>query len=180
MSTLIFREAKLADIEGASQLACATFQRFVAPLYSSEGNAVFMAYTEADTWRARHEAGQRSWVALDGASIVGVAHVRDQSHLSELFVHSEYQRRGIARRLLSLVQRDIQSEHITVNASPNAVSAYKRLGFEPIEPEQEKSGIRFTPMRRNCENRPNQALQHNDPSCHESCLRTPRASRGRG
>jgi len=28
--------------------------------------------------------------------------------------------------------------------------------------------------------RPNQALQHNDPSCHESCLRTPRASRGRG
>jgi len=30
------------------------------------------------------------------------------------------------------------------------------------------------------ENRPNQALQHNDPSCHESCLRTPRASRDRG
>jgi len=27
---------------------------------------------------------------------------------------------------------------------------------------------------------PNQALQHNDPSCHESCLRTPRASQGRG
>jgi len=27
---------------------------------------------------------------------------------------------------------------------------------------------------------PNQAVQHNDPSCHESCLRTPRASRGRG
>jgi hypothetical protein len=27
---------------------------------------------------------------------------------------------------------------------------------------------------------PNQALQHNDPSCHVSCLRTPRASRSRG
>jgi hypothetical protein len=27
---------------------------------------------------------------------------------------------------------------------------------------------------------PNQALQHNDPSCHVSCLRTPRASRDRG
>ena len=26
----------------------------------------------------------------------------------------------------------------------------------------------------------NQALQRNDPSCHESCLRTPRASRDRG
>jgi len=30
------------------------------------------------------------------------------------------------------------------------------------------------------ETEPNQALQHNDPSCHASCLRTPRASRGRG
>ena len=28
--------------------------------------------------------------------------------------------------------------------------------------------------------RPNQALQHNDPSCHGSCFRTPRASRDRG
>jgi len=27
---------------------------------------------------------------------------------------------------------------------------------------------------------PNQALQHNDPSCHGSCFRTLRASRGRG
>ena len=27
---------------------------------------------------------------------------------------------------------------------------------------------------------PNQALQHNDPSCHVPCLRTNRASRGRG
>jgi len=29
-------------------------------------------------------------------------------------------------------------------------------------------------------NEANQAVQHNDPSCHESCLRTLRASRGRG
>lgn len=29
-------------------------------------------------------------------------------------------------------------------------------------------------------NPPNQTLQHNDPSYHVSCLRTPRASRGRG
>ena len=27
---------------------------------------------------------------------------------------------------------------------------------------------------------PNQALQHNDPSCHAPCVRTCRASRGRG
>jgi hypothetical protein len=30
------------------------------------------------------------------------------------------------------------------------------------------------------EKEPNQALQHNDPSCHAPCMRTCRASRGRG
>jgi hypothetical protein len=32
----------------------------------------------------------------------------------------------------------------------------------------------------NVEAEPNQALQHNDPSCHAPCMRTCRASRGRG
>jgi len=42
-------------------------------------------------------------------------------------------------------------------------AAYNRLVFEYYD-----------------KGKPNQALQHNDPSCHVPCLRTPRASWGRG
>ena len=35
-------------------------------------------------------------------------------------------------------------------------------------------------LRKEVKKAANQALQHNDPSCHVSCLRTPRASWGRG
>ncbi len=35
---------------------------------------------------------------------------------------------------------------LTVNASPNAVLAYERLGFTPAGPEQTVNGIRFIPM----------------------------------
>jgi len=46
-----------------------------------------------------------------------------------------------------------------------------RYGFVPPE------GYRKKQINRG---KPNQALQHNDPSCHVPCLRTYRASRGRG
>ena len=35
---------------------------------------------------------------------------------------------------------------VTVNASPNAVEIYKKLGFEKKDREQLKNGIRFVPM----------------------------------
>src|ERR1035437_5977264 len=40
--------------------------------------------------------------------------------------------------------------------------------------------IRVDPITDPIEKKANQALQHNDHSCHELCLRTPRASCGRG
>ena len=35
---------------------------------------------------------------------------------------------------------------VTVNSSPNALRAYECLGFHPSAPEQEKNGLKFTPM----------------------------------
>jgi len=36
---------------------------------------------------------------------------------------------------------------VTVNSSPNAIGAYKKLGFNAVGPEQIEHGIRFIPMR---------------------------------
>jgi predicted GNAT family N-acyltransferase len=36
-----------------------------------------------------------------------------------------------------------------VNAAPNAVSFYQKMGFVPTSEEQETDGIRFIPMRKN-------------------------------
>jgi hypothetical protein len=46
------------------------------------------------------------------------------------------------------------------------------LGYFPL--------VMWSQLLKPIENPPNQALQHNDPSCHVSCFRTPRASWGRG
>jgi hypothetical protein len=49
-----------------------------------------------------------------------------------------------------------------------------------VSKDQETDDLAPIPVTIKLKQKANQALQHNDPSCHESCLRTPRASRSRG
>jgi GNAT superfamily N-acetyltransferase len=65
-----------------------------------------------------------------------------------LFVRSSHQRRGIGRGWLSAARKlPGDSGHgFTVSSSPNAVSAYERLGFHITGAEQCVHGIRFIPM----------------------------------
>jgi GNAT superfamily N-acetyltransferase len=76
--------------------------------------------------------------------------LRHPGHVSMLFVQSSRQRGGIARGLLATAAAlagDTDCE-FTVSSSPNAVSAYERLGFRITGPEQCVHGIRFVPMQR--------------------------------
>jgi GNAT superfamily N-acetyltransferase len=75
-------------------------------------------------------------------------HLREHSHVSMLFVRSSHQCRGIGRGLLSAARKlpGDSGRGFTVSSSPNAVSAYERLGFHITGAEQCVHGIRFIPM----------------------------------
>ena len=59
-------------------------------------------------------------------------------------------RQGIARALFSTLRDHCRTApdtpRITVNSSPYAVGAYRRLGFRATGDERTVDGIRFTPM----------------------------------
>lgn len=67
-------------------------------------------------------------------------------HINFFFVHEEYHRRGIGRRLFETAVKSRPEKCITVNASPYAVPVYRRLGFVPTDKMQETKGIKFLPM----------------------------------
>jgi len=68
-----------------------------------------------------------------------------------------------------------------VGAAPSRFSISEERMMKPLLDAALTSGEIVKRGRLYYMKRPaNQALQHNDPSCHVSCLRTPRASRGRG
>ena len=144
--TTTIREARLADLPEASRLTIAVFKQTVAPLFEPEGIKNFLAYAALDAWTARHRDGQRTWLALKGDRVVGVVQVRDGSHVSLFFVERRQQRQGIGRALIMTAIKALRVNRLTVNSSPNSVDAYRRLGFEPVGPEDTKSGIRYTPM----------------------------------
>lgn len=86
-----------------------------------------------------------------GNTLVGVAAMRDNSHLYHLFVSARFQRRGIAKALWTQL-RDAAVEagsngSFTVNSSINAIAVYSRLGFVAVGEVQHKNGLQFQPMQ---------------------------------
>lgn len=127
------------------------FHRFIAPGYSQEGIDTFSQYVRAGCILQRASEGHIMLVAADDDTIAGIMEIRAFGHISLFFVREQYQRRGLARRLLHAAldlcyAHDPAPIELTVNASPYAVKIYEKLGFRPLEDEKVKDGIRFTPM----------------------------------
>ena len=90
-------------------------------------------------------------LAIAGGQPAGVIDLRDNDHVSLLFVDKGFQRQGIARELLARalsVARPARPglDRVTVNSSRFGVPIYERLGFRQTGPERTVNGIVFTPM----------------------------------
>jgi GNAT superfamily N-acetyltransferase len=150
VSSIIYRQIHPSETAAVSSLAREVFDRFVAPHYQTEGVAEFHRYASAEALSQRHKSGHITLVAEHTGELVGMLHLREPRHISMLFVQSSRQRGGVARGLLAAagaLAGDTNCE-FTVNSSPNAVSAYERLGFRTTGSEECLHGIRFVPMQR--------------------------------
>ena len=145
------RPARSDEYQEVSDLVLRVFDLDVAPLYVAEGIEVFHSYSHAAAMRERADAGHMILVAELEGRLVGAAEVRDFNHLSLLFVEHQCQRNGIGRILFREILRICRAHNpdlkaMTVHSSPNAVEAYKRLGFLATSAMQRKNGIDFFPM----------------------------------
>ena len=133
------------------KLAWDTFARFNAPTYSQLGIENFRKFITDDMLRNMFIAGQyQLFVAVDEGRYVGMLSLRDKTHISLLFVDSEYHGNGIASALLKYVSKYAVEEEgvnkLTVNASPYAVEFYHKRGFLDTAPQTVMDGITITPM----------------------------------
>ena len=150
VNSIIYRQIHPSETAAVSSLAREVFDQFVAPHYQTEGVAEFHRYASVEALSQRHKSGHITLVAEHSGELVGMLHLREPRHVSMLFVQSSRQRGGIARGLLAAagaLAGDTDCE-FTVSSSPNAVSAYERLGFRITGSEQCVHGIRFVPMQR--------------------------------
>jgi len=69
-----------------------------------------------------------------------------------LYVHPDFARRGIARRLMSTIEADIAAaghERATLSATLNAIAFYRRLGYRGGEPTvlRMRDGLLFVAIK---------------------------------
>lgn len=153
MSQVLYpvRSAYQDEWDDAMALAWKTFMQFEADVYTAEGIRNFEDFITDTTLHRMFIMGvYQMFVALDRKQIVGMLTLRNTSHISLLFVDEKYHRRGIGRALIEYLREYLLSEagisRITVNAAPYGVAFYHKLGFRDLRPEEEKDGIRYTPM----------------------------------
>lgn len=150
-----YRELTLNEIPAAISLIWDVFLEFEANEYLKEGVLEFRNFLNESAIKTHiveeylHFTG-----CFDEERLIGVIAMRENKHISLLFVDKHYHKKGIARNLFEIEkQRCLKNygnlQAITVNSSPYAVGFYHKLGFFDTGAEQTKNGIRFTPMQLN-------------------------------
>lgn len=146
-----YRQMRHGEESQVVDLVSRVFYQYVAPLYSNEGVTEFMNYADASALADRMQGNNFVLIAALHNEIIGIIEIRENNHIALFFVAPEHQRKGVGRELLKkAVHAGIVSNpeltEITVNASPNAVSAYRALGFIEMAEEKTSHGIRFVQM----------------------------------
>ncbi|MCI7790357.1 MAG: GNAT family N-acetyltransferase [Lachnospiraceae bacterium] len=147
------RPAYRDEWDDAMALAWRTFMRFEANDYATEGIKSFQDFiTDTVLHRMFVMGSYQLFCAFDGKKLIGMISLRNETHISLLFVDAQYHKRGIGRALIDYVGKYVLLEegfrNLTVNAAPYAIGFYHKLGFYDTDTEQTSDGIRYTPMEK--------------------------------
>ena len=149
---ILIRTINENEWEEAMNLAWDTFILYEAPEYTKEGITSFRNVVRDPILKTLFIEGKYNVLAaFNNNIIVGIIGVRNETHISLLFVDSEYHKKGIARRLVEKTFERTYEKYgkreMTVNSSPYAVGFYHKMGFVDTDIEQTTDGIRYTPMK---------------------------------
>ncbi len=148
---IVYRKADTSDWDICMDLAWRTFEKFEAPVYTPEGVQNFKEFLEDEVlYNMFLNGAYIIYVAEVDGRIVGMISLRDEIHISLLFVEEEYHRRGIGAGLISHLAShmifETEADRMTVNAAPFAYGFYHRVGFIDTSEERITDGITYTPM----------------------------------
>lgn len=151
-----YQEMQSGEESVVCELVREVFDRFVAPQFSQRGIDEFREYARPEALAERARKAHKVILAIEGDELVGMIEIREGNHISLLFVSYTCQGRGIGRELVSRAFQHCDAVNsgitsISVHASPNSVGFYRAVGFIPEGSERTENGIRYTPMRSDCQ-----------------------------
>lgn len=151
MLTVSYRAAMADDAAHISRLIIDSQREFCFHEYTDAGIALMLRLCSAEAVRSYLERGDVYFVAITDGTTIGVAGIREYSHLAHNFVASAWHRRGISKALWRLAAEECKRQGnergFDLRASTYAISVYEKWGFVRTGPTDQEHGITSTPMR---------------------------------
>ena len=141
---MIIREYQSSDCKALTELFYNTVHTVNAKDYTNEQLGVW-ATGQVDLKKWNQSLQKHfSIVAVDVNIIVGFGDVDKSGYLDRLYVHSEYQGKGIATAICNRLESAVQGNIVT-HASVTAKPFFEKRGYKVIKEQQvERQGIFLT------------------------------------
>jgi len=146
------RKAEISDAKSISELILPLTEKYVCPTCDASVHDVLLSSMSEDNIRKYLSTNYDYIVAVTTKNeVIGVAGVRDNSHLYHLFVDDSFQGNGLSRKLWETIKEEANkkgnSGAFTVNSAVNAENVYLRFGFKRTEGIRNRQGMVDVPMK---------------------------------
>lgn len=138
---MIIRDYQPSDCKEITELFYNTVHTVNAKDYTKEQLDVWATgQVDLEKWNQSLQE-HYSIVAIENEVIVGFGDIDKTEYLDRLFVHADYQGKGIATGICNQLEQTIQG-NITTHSSITAKSFFEKRGYRVIKEQQvERQGI---------------------------------------
>lgn len=145
------RKAEITDAKAISDLILPLTQKYVLPTCDLSVHSILLD-SMSEISIEKYLSKNYAYIVAETVNheVVGVAGVRDNSHLYHLFVSDNYQGIGLSRQLWEIAKEAaLQNGNcglFTVNSAINAENVYLSFGFKRTEGIRNRQGMVDIPM----------------------------------
>ena len=138
------RRYESSDCKEVAELFYNTVHIINAKDYTKEQLDVWVTQeVDLEKWNQSLQ-GHYSVVAVDNEIIVGFGDIDKDGYLDRLYVHADYQRKGIATAICKQLEQAVEGK-ITTHASITAKPFFEKRGYRVVRKQEvERRGIFLT------------------------------------
>lgn len=133
---MIIRKYQPSDCNELAKLFYNTVHTVNAKDYTKEQlDAWATGKVDSEKWNRSFQE-HFSIVAVDGEIIIGFGDIDKTGYLDRLFVHKDYQRKGVAAAICDELEQAVNSNKIITYASITAKPFFEQRGYKIIKKQQ--------------------------------------------
>ena len=142
---MVLREYRTSDCTPMAALFYQTVHSVNAQDYTqAQLNAWATGAVDLAKWDASFRK-HKTVVAVEDSVIVGFGDMDSSGYLDRLYVHRDFQRRGIASAICDVLEHSVEGKNITTHASITAKPFFLHRGYRVVkEQEVVRRGIALT------------------------------------